>query len=243
MPTYLGVKLDRALTYRHHLEASCIKLSTRVSLLRRLASSEWGAGGKTLRTAALSLIYSIAEYCASAWCRREYTRLIDSVLNDAVRTGWLRPTPTDNLPVLTGIQPAQLRRQGATLSLANHSSLDPGHILHGQVTEPRTASKERLKSRHPFVPTARKLLHNLSKLGIRAAQWTNLTWDTENSKSMSALCVYIPRVSSPHKVYWNELDQNSLGQTHSPACWRWAFPFVHAQMGSCFFSEMQVWRW
>ena len=34
VPTYLGVKLDRGLTYRHHLEALRKKLSTRVSLLR-----------------------------------------------------------------------------------------------------------------------------------------------------------------------------------------------------------------
>ena len=39
MPTHLGVKLDRALTYRHHLEALRKKLSTRVLLLRRLAGS------------------------------------------------------------------------------------------------------------------------------------------------------------------------------------------------------------
>ena len=61
VPTYLGVKLDRALTYRHHLEALSKKLSTRVSLRRRL-----GAGAKTLRRAALSLIYSTAEYNAPA---------------------------------------------------------------------------------------------------------------------------------------------------------------------------------
>ena len=125
-------------------------------------------------------------------------RLIDSVLNDALRivTGCLRSTPTDNLPVLSGMQPGELRRQGTTLSLANLSSLDPGHILHGQLTEPQAASEKRIKSRRPFVPAARKLLHNLSELGIRAAQWTNLTWDTEYSKSMSALGVYIPRVST-----------------------------------------------
>ena len=81
-------------------------------------------------------------------------------------------------------------------SLGNRSSLDPGHNLHGQVTELRAPSKEKLKSRHPFATAARKLLHNLSELGIRAAQWTNLTWGTEYSKSMSALCVYIPRVST-----------------------------------------------
>ena len=198
VPTFLGVKLDRALTYRHHLEALRKKLSTRVSLLRQLEGSGWGAGAKTLRTAALSLIYSTAEYCAPAWCRSALTRLIDSVLNDALRivSGCLRPTPTDNLTVLSDIHPAELRHQGAILSLANCSSLDPGHILHGQLTEPQAASKERLKSRHPFAPAARNLLHNLSELGIRAAQWSNLTSDTEYSKSMSALGVYIARVST-----------------------------------------------
>ena len=149
VPTYLDMKLDRGLTYRHHLEALRKKLSTRVSLLRRLAGSGWGAGAKTLCTAALSLIYLTAEYCAPAWCRSAHTRLIDRVLNDAlcIVTRCLRPTPTDNLPVLSGIQPAELRRQRATLSLTNRSSLDPGHILHGQLTEPRAGSKERLKSR------------------------------------------------------------------------------------------------
>ena len=83
-----------------------------------------------------------------------------------------------------------------TLSLASCSFFDLGHILHDQLTEPQAASKERLKSRRPFVSAARKLLHNLFELGIRAVQWTNLTWDTEHSKSMSALGVYIPGVST-----------------------------------------------
>ena len=80
--------------------------------------------------------------------------------------------------------------------MADRSSLGPGYILHGQLTEPQAAIKERLKSRRPFVFAARKLLHNLSKLVFRAAQWTNLTWDTEYSKSMSPLGVYIPRVNT-----------------------------------------------
>ena len=123
---------------------------------------------------------------------------IDSILNDALRivTGCLSPTPTDDLPVLSGIQPAELRRQGATLSSAKRSSLNPGHILHGQLTLLQAASKESLKSRRPFVPAARKLLHNLSELDIRVAQWTNLAWDTGYSKSTSALCVHIPKIST-----------------------------------------------
>ena len=103
-PNYLGVKLDRSLTFRHHLVALRKKLSSRISLLRRLMGSGWGASAKTLRIATLSLVYSTAEYCAPVWCRSAHTRLIDSVLNDVLRivTGCLRPTPTDHLFILSG---------------------------------------------------------------------------------------------------------------------------------------------
>ena len=96
-PTYLGVKLDRSLTFRYHLVALRKKLSSRLTLLRRLVGSGRGSGAKTLRIATLSLVYLTAEYCASVWCRSAHTRLIDSVLNDAlcIVTGCLRPTPTD----------------------------------------------------------------------------------------------------------------------------------------------------
>ena len=79
----------------------------------------WGASAKTLRTAALSLVYSTAEYCVPVWCRSVHIRLVDSVLNDALRivTGCLRPTPSVYLPVLSDIQPAEFRRQGATSPL------------------------------------------------------------------------------------------------------------------------------
>jgi len=43
-PKYLGVTLDRLLTYRRHLDSLHKKLTSRVALLRRLAGSSWGAG-------------------------------------------------------------------------------------------------------------------------------------------------------------------------------------------------------
>ena len=158
-PTYLGAKLDRLLTFRHHLVALRKKLSSRVTLLRRLVGSGWGAGAKTLRIATFSLVYSTAKYCAPVWCRSAHIRLIDSVLNDALRivTGCLHPTPTDHLPILSGIQPAELRRMGATLSLAYRGSLDPDHILYGLLSGSSDTGQVRLRSRYPFVPGARNL--------------------------------------------------------------------------------------
>ena len=198
VPTYLGVKLGKSLTFRHHLEALRKKLTTRIALMRRFAGSGWGAGAKTLHTAALSLVYSTAEYCAPVWCRSARTRLIDSVLNGALHivTGCLRPTPTDYLPVLAGIQPAELRRLGATLSLAYRGSLDPGHILYEFLAGSTHGYRERLKSRRPFVPAARKLLQDLTEMDIRAAQWTDFKWSTEYSECSSDLRAFIPRTST-----------------------------------------------
>ena len=137
-PTYLGVKLDRSLTFRHHLVALRKKLSSRVTLLRRLVSSGWGAGAKTPSMVTLFLVYSTAEYCAPVWCPSAHTRLIDNVLNDALRivTGCPRLTTTDHLHVLSAIQLAELRRLGATLSLAHRGSLDPDHIFYGLLGGP-----------------------------------------------------------------------------------------------------------
>ena len=203
-PIYLGVKLDRSLTFRHHLVALRKKLSSRVTLLRRLVGSGWGAGAKTLRIATLSLVYSTAEYCAPVWCRSAHTRLIDSVLNDALRivTGCLRPTPTDHLPVLSGIQPAELRQMGATLSLAYRGSLDPDHILHGLLSESSDTRQVRLRSRRPFVPAARNLLDNLARLGIRASEWTNLKWKTEYCEGASRLRAF-HALLNVHCIYLN----------------------------------------
>ena len=156
---------------------------------------------KKLRTAALSLICATAEYCGPLWCRSAHTRLIDSVLNDVLRfvTGYLSPTPTDHRPILSGTKPAELGRLGATLSLARRGTLDPDHMLQGQLTGSPDLPQERLKSRRPFAPVARKLLNDLSKLDIRAAHWTNYKWSAEYSKRTSIFHVFIFRVSSrPH---------------------------------------------
>ena len=131
-PKYLRVTLDRLLAYRRHLESLRKKLTSRVALLRRLAGSGWGARTIMLRIATPALVHSTAEYSTPVWCRSAHTCLIDPTINNALRivSGCMRPTPADNLPIIAGIQPAELRRSGATLSLARRAT-EPGHLLSG----------------------------------------------------------------------------------------------------------------
>ena len=60
-------------------------------------------------------------------------------------TECLRPIPTDYLQILAGIQPAEFRRQGTTLSLAYRSLVDPKHLLYQLMIGPTTAHEKRLR--------------------------------------------------------------------------------------------------
>ena len=111
-------------------------------------------------------------------------------------TGCLRPTPTDHLPILSGIQPAELCRMGVTLSLAHRGSLDPDHILYGLLNRSSDTRQVRLRSRRPFVPAARNHLDNLASLGIRASEWTNHKWKTEYCENASKLRAFVPRTGA-----------------------------------------------
>ena len=121
-----------------------------------------------------------------------------SVLNDALRivTGCLRPTPTDNLHILSGIQPAELHRLGAALSLAHRGSLDPDHILYGLLSGSPDTRQVRLRPRRPFVPAARNLLDNLAGLSIRASKWKNHKWKAEYCENVSRLRVFVPGIGA-----------------------------------------------
>jgi len=55
----------------------------------------------------------------------------------------------DNLPILAGIQPAELRHSGVTLFLGRRA-MEPGHLLHSALTRLSNTDARRLKSRHPF---------------------------------------------------------------------------------------------
>ena len=193
------------------------KLLLRVTLLRRLNTegSGWGAGTKTLRTAALSRAYSTAKYCTPVWSCSAHTRLIDSVLNNAfciIVNECLHPTPTDYLPIASRIQPAELRRLGA--SWLPWLTVDFWILIIFCIVY---ALQERLRFRRPFVPASRNLLDNLAGLGIRASEKTNHKWNAEYCENTSTLRVFVPGTStrpvgmSLHRAAWVKLNRLRTG--------------------------------
>lgn len=154
-PKYLGVTLDRTLTYKKHLSNTAAKLKTRNNIVSKLASSSWGASASTLRTAALGLVYPVAEYCAPVWLNSCHTNMVDVQLNNTMRiiTGTIKPTPTYWLPVLSHIEPPSIRRSKALLREYDKIGQNPNLPIHADLPPGR----KRLKSRRDPIRTAIEL--------------------------------------------------------------------------------------
>jgi len=145
-PVYLDVTLDWTLSYREHLSRSAAKLKSRNNLVVKLAGTSWGASASTLRTSALALCYSVAEYCCPVWARSSYTKLIDTQLHSAVRliSGSLQPTQLSWLPVLSNVAPPSLRCKAVTDIMLQIIKAHPNWPLYADVFEhppPRRASR------------------------------------------------------------------------------------------------------
>ena len=75
--------LDHMLSYIDHFTKTAGKLKNRNNLMK-LASSKWDTSANTLRSSALALYYSTAEYCAPVWSRSAHTSQFDVQLNSTM---------------------------------------------------------------------------------------------------------------------------------------------------------------
>ena len=144
----------RTLSYWHNLTKIAGKLQSRNNLLMKLAgsTSTWGANANTLRSSALALCYSVAEYCCPVWHHSAHVSLIDAQLHSSMRliSGTVRSTPLPWLPVLTNsatIELPALRCRAATDKLLTQAECHSEGPLYDDVFHPPLL---RLKFRKPL---------------------------------------------------------------------------------------------
>ena len=165
-PKYLGVTLDRTLNYKTHIHNTKMKVTTRNNLLKKLAHSRWGTNARTIRTTALALCYSTVEYAAPVSERSAHAHLLNPELNQACRaiTGCPKPTNVENLYLLAGITPPEIRRRVCARVEITKQVETETHSLFGH-----TPARNRLKSRRSFL-TSVQPVHFPAKV-IRVNEW------------------------------------------------------------------------
>ena len=74
-PTYLGVKLDRKLTWSPHISTMHSKGLRKMALMKKLAGTKWGANMKILTQVYTATVRPHMEYASSAWSSAAKTNL------------------------------------------------------------------------------------------------------------------------------------------------------------------------
>ena len=150
---HLPIKFGKPWSYKQNIQNTKIKVSTCNKLLKKLANSKWGTNASTIRTTALALCYSIAEYAAPVWARSTYADIVDPELNKACRaiTGYLKPTYVEDLYLLAGIAPPVVIRRDLCARMEQTKQMEQEtHFLFGHIP-----ARSFLKSRKDFMTSVK----------------------------------------------------------------------------------------
>ena len=102
-----------------HIQDVARKASEKLSIVRKLASTKWGARADMLRTLYLGAVRSQIEYSQpiQLYASRTALESLDRVQSQALRfiTGTFRTTPTSAVEIMTNVAPLSLRRERAVL--------------------------------------------------------------------------------------------------------------------------------
>ena len=168
-------------------------------------TSKWGADPKTLRTSALALCYTTAEFCSPVWERSCHAAKVDTELNEACRiiTGLLKPTPLQTVYRLAGIAPPSIRRRCQSRTQKHIQETDPRHPLH-QYQE----CQRRLISRKSFMTM--DSLHPTNAARFRIEQWEEKD-DSPPNNAVQDPCESLPRGVDLPRRDWVALNRARSG--------------------------------
>ena len=205
--------LDWTLSFKQHLLNIAAKTTKLIGLMKRLASSHWGADFTTLRTV-LALCFSVAEYSSPVWCHSSHCHKLDSSLNECLRliSGCIKSTPTYLLPVLCGIEPADIWRNKNCINLYKRAA-NALHILHNLLHNPAPAV--RLKSRNLLTSRVQALANGIddtTSLESWAQSLWRSWWNNVNHQLQNFISVPTP------KPPWHDLRRKNwvlLNRIHS----------------------------
>jgi len=155
--TYLGVIYDKKQTWRPHIQKAEGKARRKISIMRKLAGTTWGANETILKRVYEGAVRPHLEYGSPAWSTASKTHLqaLDTVQDQALRviTGAMRSTPIKTMEETVGIQPLSDRRDAKIMVQAEKYRCLPNHPMKHKLGG---LTKNRLK-RSSFVHESKRL--------------------------------------------------------------------------------------
>ena len=141
-PTFLGFTLDSRLSWKTHIETTEKRAYKKLSLMKKLAGTRWGANRKILRR--LYWCHTPNHGICIYFVDHRLQNNQNKVQNTGLRTilGAMKTTPITDMENTADLEPLDARREFKTLVLAEKVNRLPTHPLH---TKLNSLNKDRLK--------------------------------------------------------------------------------------------------
>ena len=145
-PTFLGVTLDTRLTWKPQIEQMERRGIRKLSLLKKLAGTAWGADCRLLSRVYTGAVRPTLEYGSTSWGTAAKTNKskLDRVQNMGLRLilGAMKTTPIHEMEKTANVEPLERRRDLKVLLQGEKLQRLPAHPLHNRLQQP---TKNRLK--------------------------------------------------------------------------------------------------
>lgn len=115
---YLGVTIDRYLSFGVHIRETRVKINDRLNMIKVISGIKSGSHPQVLMNIFKALIRSVMEYgCVVTWNAKQTNRnILKTLTNQCLRkaTGCTKSTPLNALAAISGQEPLDLRMEYAT---------------------------------------------------------------------------------------------------------------------------------
>ena len=152
--TYLGVKLERKLTWSPHISRMHSKGLRKMALMKKLAGTKWGANMKILTQVFTATVRPHMEYASSAWSSAAKTNLdqLTKTQNAGLRiiTGGMKTTSVSEMERTAGLLSLWERREEKLLHQSEKMKRLPGfshtHYTPSLKLPPKADSRDRVQT-------------------------------------------------------------------------------------------------
>ena len=145
-PTYLGVTLDRRLSWIPQVKTMESKATKKMAIMKKLAGTKWGANRKILTQVYTGAVRPNLEYASTSWitATKTNTARLAKIQNASLRliTGGIKTTPISAMEKSTRLHTLEERREEKLLRQCEKLKRMQSHPLHTSLRDP---TKNRLK--------------------------------------------------------------------------------------------------
>ena len=171
---FLGVVLDRKLTYKEHLKQLRDKCFKSLNILKCVSRTSYGADRQTLLMLYRSLIRSKLDYACFAYdsASPSNKKMLDTIHHTAVRivTGAFRTSPVASLLVEVNEPPLSLRRQLLGMRYAMKLRQFPTHPTYAHVFSGDVLTVFRSRPKRHSVPFCLRVNTLLAECGLKLCE-------------------------------------------------------------------------